>query len=104
MRPRILVVDDEPYVCDAIRMMLVFDGHHVETASSGRDALAVFDKGKFDLVITDYAMPQMRGDELAQRIKQRSPSMPIVMITAHAELLESTGTPLPGIAMVIMMS
>ena len=36
---RILVVDDEPFVCDAVKMMLAFDGHTVETASSGKDVL-----------------------------------------------------------------
>src|SRR5712692_1416173 len=59
---RILVVDDEPFVCDAVKMMLNFDGHVVETASNGKEALALFDKGKFDLVITDFAMPSMKGD------------------------------------------
>lgn len=98
---RILVVDDEPYVCDAIRMMLVFDGHHVETASSGRDALTVFDKGKFDLVITDYAMPAMKGDELAASIKTRSPNQPVVLITAYAEMLKSTDKPLTGVDYII---
>jgi CheY-like chemotaxis protein len=62
---RILVVDDEPFVCDAVKMMLAFDGHSVETASSAKDALALFEKSKFDLVITDFAMPAMKGDELA---------------------------------------
>ena len=60
---RILVVDDEPFVCDAVKMMLNFDGHTVETAHSAQDALAMFDQGKFDLVITDFAMPKMKGDE-----------------------------------------
>jgi CheY-like chemotaxis protein len=98
---RILVVDDEPYVCDAVRMMLAFDGHQVETASSGRDALALFDKGKFDLVITDYAMPAMKGDELAASIKMRRPGQPVVLITAYAEMLESAETPLTGVDLII---
>ncbi len=98
---RILVVDDEPMVCNAVEMMLTHDGHVVETATSGSEALASLERSSFDLVITDYAMPQMKGDELARRIQQRSPALPIVMITAHAEMLESTGTPLPGIGMVI---
>ena len=101
VKRRILVVDDEPLVCDAVEMMLAFDGHTVETATSGAEALACLDQAPFDLVITDYAMPQMKGDELAQRIKQLNPALPVVMITAHAEVLESTGTPLTGIAMVI---
>src|SRR5206468_12229838 len=57
---RILVVDDEPFVCDALKMMLTFDGHIVETASNGKEALAMFEVGKFDLIITDFAMPTDR--------------------------------------------
>jgi DNA-binding NarL/FixJ family response regulator len=48
---RILVVDDDPLVCDSIRRMLAVDGHVVETASSGEAALELFQKAKFDLII-----------------------------------------------------
>jgi CheY-like chemotaxis protein len=98
---RILVVDDEPFVCDAVKMMLNFDGHLVETASNGKDALAMFDEGKFDLIITDFSMPSMKGDELAAAIKARAPDQPIVMITAYAEMLQSSGNPLKGVDFVI---
>jgi CheY-like chemotaxis protein len=98
---RILVVDDEPFVCDAVKMMLAFDGHEVETANSGQEALAVFQKGKFDLVITDFAMPRMKGDELAATIKARAPGQPIVMITAYAEMLQASGNTLSGVDFVI---
>src|SRR3989454_1440910 len=98
---RILVVDDEPFVCDAVKMMLTFDGHVVETASNGKEALAMFDQGKFDLVITDFSMPNMKGDELAAAIKARSPNQPVVMITAYAEMLQSSGNPLKGVDFVI---
>ena len=98
---RILVVDDEPFVCDAVKMMLTFDGHIVETASNGKEALAMFEVGKFDLIITDFAMPAMKGDELAATIKARSPKQPIVMITAYAEMLQSSGNPLTGVDHVI---
>ena len=94
---RILVVDDEPLVCDAVKMMLTFDGHDVETASNGKDALAIFDQGKFDIVITDFAMPTMKGDELAAAIKSRSPNQPVVMITAYAEMLQTSGNPMAGV-------
>ena len=82
-------------------MMLAFDGHSVETASSARDALAIFDKAKFDLVITDFAMPAMKGDELALAIKARDPQLPVVMITAYAEMLQASGSPLPGVDFII---
>lgn len=98
---RILVVDDEPFVCDAVKMMLAFDGHQVETANSGPEALGIFEKGKFDLVITDFAMPVMKGDQLAAEIKTRAPGQPVVMITAYAEMLQSSGNPLTGVDFVI---
>jgi CheY-like chemotaxis protein len=98
---RILVVDDEPYVCDAVRMMLAFDGHQVETAGSGKEALSHFAKGKYDVVITDYAMPGMKGDELALAIKSIAPEQPIVLITAYAEMLKSADTPLTGVDSIV---
>jgi CheY-like chemotaxis protein len=98
---RILVVDDEPFVCDAMKMMLMFDGHQVETANNGQDALALFDRGGFDLVITDFAMPTMKGDELALAIKARVPQQPVVMITAYAEMLQSSSNPLKGVDYII---
>ena len=98
---RILVVDDEPFVSDAVKMMLTFDGHQVDTASSGKEALALFEKAKYDLVITDYAMPVMKGDELAMTIKARTPGQPIVLITAYAEMLKASHHPLTGVDFVI---
>lgn len=87
---RILVVDDEPFVCDAVKMMLEFDGHEVDTAGNPKEALAVFQPGKYDVVITDFAMPGMKGNELAAAIKAKAPGQPIVMITAYAEMLQSS--------------
>jgi CheY-like chemotaxis protein len=79
---RILVVDDEPFVCESIKMLLAYDGHEVETASGGVEALARFDPDKIHVVFTDFAMPGMKGDELAEKIKARSPKTPIVLLTA----------------------
>ena len=98
---RILVVDDEPAVSDAIKMMLKFDGHDVQTANGSKEALALLEQGKFDLVTVDYAMQGMKGDELAAVIKQRLPHQPIIMITAYAEMLKSSGNPLAGVDCII---
>jgi CheY-like chemotaxis protein len=100
-KKKILVVDDEPFVCDAVKMMLAFDGHDVATANGGKEALTLFDQAKFDLVITDFAMPGMKGDELAVAIKARNPAQPVVMITAYAEMLQSSGKALPGVDFVV---
>ena len=97
----ILVVDDEPLVCDAVKMMLEFDGHVVETIGSAKEALAMLESGKFDVVITDFEMPVMKGDELAAAIKARDPNQPVVMITAYAEMLTANNTPLEAVDCVI---
>jgi len=96
-RRHILVVDDEPFVCDAVKMMLAFDGHSVVTANSGSEALQYLREQKFDLVITDFAMPVMKGDALASKVKELDPAMPVVMITAYAEMLQSTPQAIPGV-------
>jgi len=98
---RILVVDDEPLVAEAIRMMLEFDGHRIQIATSGEAALAVLKTDSFDLVITDFAMRGMKGDVLAAAIKACLPRQPIVMITAYAEMLQTSGHPLPGVDVLI---
>ncbi len=94
---RILVVDDEKHVCDAIRMLLEFDKHQVVTTSNGAHALELLAAGTFDVVFIDYLMPGMRGDELARKIKEAVPGQPVVMITAYAEVLQSSRKPLPHV-------
>ena len=84
---RILVVDDEPSVGNTIKMLLQFDGHEVEATHNSRDALAMFEPDRFDLIITDYAMPGMNGNQLAAAIKADAPDQPVIMITGHAGTL-----------------
>ena len=88
---RILVVDDEPSVRLAYQMMLKYFGHEVEVLSAGQAALELLDSEAFDLVITDYSMPDMRGDELIARVRRRMPGQRIVMVTALAEELLISG-------------
>ena len=98
---QILVVDDEPAVCRAMKMMLEHDGHKVQTASSGREALALLEQCRFDLVTTDFSMPEMKGDALAIAIKQRLPNQPVLMISGNALTSQSSGNPLTGVDLVI---
>ena|SRR5687767_14973855 len=81
-RHRILVVDDEPLVCESVAMLLAHDGHDVETAGSGEEALSKQSSGQYDVVITDFSMPGMKGDELSAELKLRAPSLPVIMLTA----------------------
>ena len=98
---QILVVDDEPAVCRAIKMMLEYCGHKVQTAGSGREALALLEQGRFDLVTTDFSMPEMNGAALAIAIKQRLPNQPVLMISGNALMSQSSGNPLTGVDLVI---
>ena len=90
--PRILVVDDEALVCDSICRILALDHYEVETAASAQAALAIFEPGKFHLVIVDYQMPGIKGDKLAAAIKEKAAQQPILMMTAYAETLRLAGT------------
>ena len=93
----ILVVDDEPLVRQSVQLLLEDDGYIVDGAESGAEALALFEPGKFDMVFTDYCMPEMKGDKLAAAIKKRSPKQPVVMITAFPEKLTCSDCPLGGV-------
>jgi CheY-like chemotaxis protein len=81
-RQRILVVDDEPLVCESVCMLLTYEGHDVQTAASGEEALLRHSQAEFDVVITDFSMPGMKGDELSRALKERAPSKPVIMLTA----------------------
>ncbi len=94
---RILLVDDEPNVRNALRLMLEIDDHYVTEASHGAEALDLFTRNRFDLVTTDFQMPGMKGNELALRIKHLAPHQPILMITAHEQQLGDPRNPVDAI-------
>jgi CheY-like chemotaxis protein len=81
---RVLYVEDEKDVREAIRMMIEITGHQVVEACDGAEALVLLEKEEFDLLLTDLSMPKMRGDELATRARAMRPAMPIVMLTAYS--------------------
>ena len=81
----ILVVDDQPILCHLVCEYLKDDLHTVEIATSGRDALAAFRAGAFDLVITDHVMARMNGHQLAAAIKELRPDVPLILLTGYAE-------------------
>jgi signal transduction histidine kinase len=81
----VLVVDDQPEIRHVLTSYLEHDAHKVITAENGCDALEKFRNGKFDLVITDRAMPKMNGDQLASAIKEIAPTEPVILLTAFAD-------------------
>ena len=89
----ILLVEDDPAVRQSIKLLLSIDRHEVTEAANGHEALQLFTGSRYDLVITDYLMPGMLGDELAQNIKAIAPAQPILMVTAYLEKLVDAGKP-----------
>ena len=84
---RVLLVDDDILVSMGAADMLLDLGHSVTEAQSGPHALKLLESdAPFDIVVTDYAMPGMNGFELAQRVKQQNPKLPIILATGYAEL------------------
>jgi PAS domain S-box-containing protein len=84
---RILLVDDDSLVSMNTAYMLMDLGHSVLEAASGLHALHLLETdAQFDVVITDYAMPSMTGLDLATKIKQIQPKMPVIIATGYAEL------------------
>ncbi len=80
---RILVVDDQTVLCDILHDYLADEDYTVEVAYDGRAALQKFRDGKFDLVITDKAMPLMNGDELALNVKKIAPRTRVILLTGY---------------------
>jgi signal transduction histidine kinase/CheY-like chemotaxis protein len=90
---RILCVDDEPAVLDVLRIMFRNNGHRVDIAGEGEDALKVFRdaaaaREPFDVVVSDMAMPRMDGRQLAKLIKQGSPDTPVIMLTGWGDIMK----------------
>jgi CheY-like chemotaxis protein len=82
---QILVVDDEPMFRQSMKRLLQHDGHKVHVVDSGEAALEQLAKRKFDLIITDFSMPGMHGDQLVSRIRQIHAAQPIILVTAFVE-------------------
>ena len=78
----ILVVEDLEPIRDLIRDILEDDGYHVEVASDGKAGLELFRKKHFDIVFTDFKMPEMSGCDLAEKIKLINKNTPVVLVTA----------------------
>lgn len=95
----VLVVDDDSLVLTSTSLLLEDLGHRVISAASGAQALQAFDSGQnIDLVITDMAMPQMNGAQLAQAIRAQKPDLPIILATGYADRLEGFVTELPRLS------
>ena len=80
---QVLVIDDDEVVGRSFDRVLSDKGYEVSTAMSGEEALSTMDQSDFDVVFTDIKMPGMDGLEVTERIKERCPWTPVVVITGY---------------------
>ncbi|HXC68816.1 MAG TPA: sigma-54 dependent transcriptional regulator [Pyrinomonadaceae bacterium] len=83
---RILVIDDEPSVTDALRLVLTELGHHVDAAKTGGEAKELLKGSPYDLVFTDLRLPDASGIDLLTLIKGDTPETEVIVMTAHGSL------------------
>ena len=83
---RLLIVDDEASIRDALRQLFEYEGHEVEVAPDGMDALSAVDATDHDIVFLDVKMPGLDGLEVLGRIRERRPDALVVMISGHGTI------------------
>jgi len=82
VQPRILLVEDEQSLIDAIKMNLELEGYEVETALTGTDAIKKFNQQRFNLVVLDIMLPELDGYKVCQTIRVSDSELPILFLTA----------------------
>jgi DNA-binding response OmpR family regulator len=80
---KILIVDDDPHIRTLYKEELIDEGYEVVLANSGKEALEIFEKEHFDLVTLDILMPGMDGIEVLRKMKEKNPTLPVIMSTAY---------------------
>ena len=83
MKPRILVIDDEPAIRDSLRMILEYEDYQFSGAGSGQEGLASVQRERPDLVLLDIKMPGMDGMEVLRKLHAFDETLPVVMISGH---------------------
>lgn len=87
----ILVIEDNESILGILKQALIYFGHNVETANDGKEGISKFDKGLFDLVITDIDMPGKNGNEVACHIRNSDrQQIPILAISGTPRLKQYT--------------
>ncbi len=84
MKPKILIIEDEPAIADTIRYALETEGFETRTLSAGLPALGVLTEDRFDLIILDIGLPDINGMELCKIIRE-SHILPIIFLTARSD-------------------
>ena len=98
LRKKVLVVDDDPVIGRSFDRVLSENGYEVSTAHDGPQALARMSREDYDVIFTDIKMPGMDGLELAERIRETRPWVPVVIITGYGTPANAARAEAAGVA------
>jgi DNA-binding NtrC family response regulator len=85
MKPKILLIDDEPDILHVVSFLLRTEGFDVETASSAEQALQMLSQTTYDLAVSDYLMPSMDGIQLLQKVRGKKDYTPFIFFSGNAD-------------------
>ena len=94
---KILLVDDNTVVRDMLVDLVGSLGYHADAAAGGEEALAMFDRGQYGMVLTDLLMPGMSGWDVLAALRQRDPHIPVVIVTGSPVIGDPRASQ-PGVA------
>ena len=83
---RILIIDDEAAIRESLETLLTLEGYAVATAMNGEEGLERIEENFYDLVLLDLALPGKSGLEILPLIRERNPTLPVIMITAYGKV------------------
>lgn len=83
---RVLVVDDDPFMTEILKIYLVRSGYEADVAENGLEALRLLESSPYDVVITDAVMPEMTGFELCREVREKYPHIRIIGMTGHVNI------------------
>jgi two-component system, NtrC family, response regulator HydG len=83
---KVLVIEDDTFMCDLLVNHLKQNGFYVEGTYTGRNGIKLIENNNFDVVLCDYRLPNTDGYEILQKIKSKKPLLPVIIMTAYAEI------------------
>ena len=84
--PKVLIVDDEPRMCDSLKVLLSSQGYETQIGHNGKEAMECLSKDSFDLVLLDIVMPDMTGHQLMDYINNQDQETVVILMTGHASV------------------
>ena len=82
----ILIIDDEKEICESIKMILEYEGYIVDYSTSAKHGLNIIEEKQISCLLLDIQMPEMSGFEVLKKVKETTPSLSVIIISAHGSV------------------